>query len=165
MLGSITDNIAELADGWTLKTGLSAFFVLIQKSVGMPDSAAGVLFILLMADLFLGIARALKTDTFEGRKIVKGAWKFFRYWMAIAVFVMTDDCLAKAFPVIEIPLSDAFIAYLAINEAFSCLDHLAFFHMPVPPIFLRKLRRYRHEIEKVGGEPEPERPPHHKTED
>lgn len=164
MLESITDNIAELADGWTLKAGLSAFFVLVQKSVGMPDSAAGVLFILLMADLFLGIARALKTDTFEGRKIVKGAWKFFRYWMAIAIFVMTDDCLAKAFPVIEIPLSDAFIAYLAINEAFSCLDHLAFFHMPVPPIFLKKLRRYRHEIEKVGGEPDTERPPHHTTE-
>ena len=164
MLESITDNIAELADGWTLKAGLSAFFVLVQKSVGMPDSAAGVLFILLMADLFLGVARALKTDTFEGRKIVKGAWKFFRYWMAIAVFVMTDDCLAKAFPVIEIPLSDAFIAYLAINEAFSCLDHLAFFSIPVPPIFLKKLRRYRREIERSADD-EPERPPHHKAED
>lgn len=164
MLESITDNIAELADGWTLKAGLSAFFVLVQKSVGMPDSAAGVLFILLMADLFLGIARALKTDTFEGRKIVKGAWKFFRYWMAIAIFVMTDDCLAKAFPVIEIPLSDAFIAYLAINEAFSCLDHLAFFSIPVPPIFLKKLRRYRREIEHNVGD-EPERPPHRKAED
>lgn len=153
MLDTVMDNIQELADGWTLKAGLSAFLVLIQKSVGMPDSAAGMLFALLAADLFLGVARALKTDTFEGRKIVKGAWKFFRYWMAIAIFVMADDCLARAFPVIEIPLSDAFIAYLAINEAFSCLDHLAFFSIPVPPIFLKKLRRYRKEIEhNVGGE-------------
>lgn len=155
MLDTVMDNIQELADGWTLKAGLSAFLVLIQKSVGMPDSAAGMLFALLAADLFLGVARALKTDSFEGKKIVKGAWKFFRYWMAIAVFVMADDCLAKAFPVIEIPLSDAFIAYLAINEAFSCLDHLAFFSIPVPPIFLKKLRRYRKEIEHTVGEEGP----------
>lgn len=162
MLEAITDNLAELADGWELKGGLSLFFVLLQKSVGMPDSAAGMLFALLAADLFLGIARALKTDTFDGRKIIKGAWKFFRYWMAIAVFVMTDDCLAKAFTAIDIPLSDAFIAYLAINEAFSCLDHLAFFNIPVPPVFLRKLRRYRREIEHNGDEPkDKERPSHH----
>ena len=35
------------------------------------------------------------------------------------------------------------IAYLAINEAFSCVDHLAFFGMPVPEAFLRRLRNYR----------------------
>ena len=103
------------------------------------------LFLLLICDLALGVARAWKTDSFRGARITRGAFKFFRYWLAVAVFVMVDLTIKQAFPYVPVSLRDTFIAYLAINEAFSCIDHLAFFGMPVPDAFLKRLRKYRDE--------------------
>ena len=111
--------------------------------VGHPDSAAMLLFSLLLCDLALGASRAWKTHNFRGARITRGAFKFFRYWLAVAVFVMVDAVMKKAFPYAPVSLRDTFIAYLAINEAFSCVDHLAFFGMPVPEAFLNRLHDYR----------------------
>ena len=63
----------------------------------------------------------------------------------VAVFVMVDSAVKQAFPYVPVSLRDTFIAYLSINEAFSCIDHLAFFGMPVPEAFLKRLRKYRDE--------------------
>lgn len=127
----------------TLKAGLAFGTSWALAMVGHPDSAAMLLFSLLLCDLALGMTRAWKTNTFRGARITRGAFKFFRYWMAVAVFVLTDGAMKKAFPALPVSISDTFIAYLAINEAFSCVDHLAFFGMPVPEAFLKRLHNYR----------------------
>lgn len=127
----------------TLKTVLAFGASWALSMVGHPDSAAMLLFSLLLCDLALGASRAWKTHNFRGARITRGAFKFFRYWLAVAVFVMVDAVVKKAFPYAPVSLRDTFIAYLAINEAFSCVDHLAFFGMPVPAAFLNRLHNYR----------------------
>lgn len=143
MMQSTLDNLRELLQMPTLKAALAFCASWALEMVGHPDSAAMLLFSLLLCDLALGVVRAWKTDTFRGARITRGAFKFFRYWLAVAVFVMADGTMKKAFPMIPVSISDTFIAYLSINEAFSCVDHLAFFGMPVPEAFLKRLRNYR----------------------
>ena len=143
MIQSTIDNIRELLNLCAIKGFLAGFSAWGLSMVGHPDSAAVMLFYLLICDLALGISRSWKSDTFRGSRIVKGAFKFFRYWLVVAVFVLVDGAVTKAFPYIPVSICDAFIAYLAINEAFSCVDHLAFFGMPVPEAFLNRLRNYR----------------------
>ena len=143
MIQSTLDNLRELSQMPWLKTFLAFCASCALEMVGHPDSAAMWLFMLLICDLALGVVRAWKTNTFNGAKITRGAFKFFRYWLAVAMFVMTDGTMKKAFPMLPVSISDTFIAYLSINEAFSCVDHLAFFGMPVPESFLKRLRTYR----------------------
>ena len=143
MMQSTWENLHELYHMLGLKAALAVFASWALQMVGHPDSAAILLFYLLVFDLALGLGRAWKMNNIRGERLKRGAFKFFRYWIAVSVFVMADGTVKKAFPYIPISLSDTFIAYLAINEAFSCVDHLAFFGMPVPEPFLRRLRGYR----------------------
>ena len=145
MIQSTLDNLHELVQMPGLKAVLAFCASCALELVGHPDSAAMWLFMLLICDLALGVARAWKTDSFRGARITRGAFKFFRYWLAVAVFVMVDLTIKQAFPYVPVSLRDTFIAYLAINEAFSCIDHMAFFGMPIPEAFLKRLRKYRDE--------------------
>ena len=157
MMQSTLDNLRELFQMPTLKAALAFSASWALEMVGHPDSAAILLFSLLICDLALGLVRAWRTPgAFRGARLTKGAFKFFRYWLAVAIFVMADGTIKKAFPGIPVSLSDTFIAYLAINEAFSCVDHLSFFGMPVPEAFLSRLRNYREAClsgQLVGGNP------------
>lgn len=137
------EELRELANMGTLKAVLAVSGTWLLEMVGHPDSAARWLFYLMLADLALGLMRAWSEGSFKSGKLKSGAFKFFRYWVAVAVFVMADAAIKRAFPGLPVSLRDTFIAYLAINEAFSCVDHLAYFDMPVPEPFLRRLRHYR----------------------
>lgn len=143
MMQPTLDNLRELIQMPGLKASLALAASWALQMVGHPDSAAALLFSLLICDLTLGFCRAWKADTLRGSRIVQGAFKFFRYWIAVAVFVMADGTIKKAIPGLPVSISDAFIAYLAVNEALSCVDHLAFFGMPVPEAFLKRLRKFR----------------------
>lgn len=143
MMASILSELRELCSLATVKGVLAVLAAWAMEMVGHPDSAARWLFLLMVLDLCLGLARAWKRRQIRGRRLTRGAFKFFRYWLAVAVFVMADATLKKAFPAMPVSLRDTFIAYLAINEAFSCVDHLAFFGMPIPEGFLNRLRHYR----------------------
>jgi phage-related holin len=140
---SLLEDLQELATMPIVKAVLAALWYWVLEMVGHPESAARWLFYLMIADLLLGFGQAWKQNDIRGQKLKGGAFKFFRYWIAVAVFVMADAALIKAFPAMPVSLRDTFIAYLAINEAFSCIDHLSFFGMPVPEGFLRRLRNYR----------------------
>ncbi len=139
----IIDDLRELCTMPVAKSGLACVSAWALQMVGHPESAAASLFVLMLMDLFLGLMKAWKQESFQGRRLTRGAFKFFRYWLAVAVFVLADEPLKKAFPGMPLSLRDTFIAYLAINEAFSCIEKLAFFGMPVPEPFLRRLRNYR----------------------
>lgn len=140
---STLENLRELCQMPTLKAALALLASWAARMVGHPDSAALLLFWLLLFDFALGLGRAWRVGDIRARRLRQGAFKFFRYWLAVAVFVMADGSVKKALPISPLSLSDAFIAYLAVNEAFSCVDHLAFFGMPVPEALLSRLRRYR----------------------
>lgn len=143
MIQSTLENLRELCQMPTLKAALALLASWALEMVGHPESAALMLFWLLLCDFSLGFSRAWTLKDIRGEKLKSGAFKFFRYWLAVAIFVMADATIKKAFPSVPVSIRDTFIAYLAINEAFSCVDHLAFFGMPVPEPFLRRLRSYR----------------------
>ena len=154
MFASSIDNLRELCFMPGVKTALAFCASGILTLVGHPGSAALWLLALLICDLLLGTTRAWKTGVWRGWRITQGAFKFFRYWIAVVVFGMVDETIKQAFPYLPVSLRDTFIAYLAINETFSCVDHLAFFGMPVPEQFLLRLRGYREAClaGKWGGE-------------
>lgn len=144
MMQSSLDNLRELCTMPVAKSCLAGAATWALSMTGHPNSAAAMLLSLLICDFALGFSRAWVSHTLRGARIVRGAFKFFRYWMAVVVFVLADGAIEKAFGnFMPVSVSDAFIAYLAINEAFSCVDHLAFFGMPVPEPFLKRLRSYR----------------------
>lgn len=138
--------VNELGTMYGLKSALAAVWAFIAGAVGHPDSAAKWLVMLMLADFALGFFRAWKCRDIRAGKLKSGAFKFFWYWLTVAVFMWVDEAVRIAVPLVPVNLRDVFIAYLAVNEAFSCLDHLAFFRMPMPKPFIRRLRRYRHEI-------------------
>ena len=142
-MNSFIEDLRELCQMSALK-GLLAFGSTWGLTmVGHPESAAVWLLSLMVMDLVLGLARAWREGSLKGKRLTGGAFKFFRYWLAVSVFVMADAALIKAFPGMPVNLRDTFIAYLAINEAFSCIEKLAFFGMPIPEPFLKRLRNYR----------------------
>jgi phage-related holin len=113
------------------------------EMAGHPETAALSLLSLLMADLALGVIRSWRQQTFRGKRLVVGAFKFFRYWVAIALFVTADQALEKAIPGFDVNLSNFFIAYLSMNELGSCLEHLAYFGLPMPDPMKQRLQKYR----------------------
>lgn len=139
----LLDDLRELCTMPVAKSALACASTWALQMVGHPDSAAIWLCYLLIMDLALGLAKAWRQENIQKEKLKRGAFKFFRYWIAVSVFVMADNALKKAFPELPVSIRDTFIAYLAINEAFSCVEKLAFFGMPVPEPFLRRLRNYR----------------------
>lgn len=130
-----------------LKGVLALALTFLAKMVGHPGSAAKWLFALMVMDFVLGFSRAWRLKTIQAVKLRSGAFKFFWYWVAISIFVMADAAIQPAIPVATV-FRDSFIAYLAVNEALSCIDHLAYFHVPVPKSFLTRLRRFRHELDR-----------------
>ena len=142
-MNSFFEDLRELCQMPALKGLLAFASTWTLALVGHPESAAVWLLSLMVMDLALGLARAWREGSLKGKRLTGGAFKFFRYWLAVAVFVMADAALIKAFPALPVSLRDTFIAYLAINEAFSCIEKLAFFGMPIPEPFLRRLQNYR----------------------
>lgn len=142
-MNDFLNDLRELATMPTLKGVLALLYTLFLHTIGYPGSAADSLVILMLCDLALGFGKAWQLNNVRGAKLKCGAFKFFRYWLAVAVFVEVDIAILKALPATPISISHCFIAYLATNEAFSCLDHLAFFGVPIPESFLSRLRQYR----------------------
>lgn len=140
---ALLDDLRELCSMPAVKGGLAFVWTWMLALAGHPESAAVWLFSLMIMDLALGLGQAWKKGSLKGRRLTRGAFKFFRYWLAVAVFVMADAAIVKAFPGMPVSLRDTFIAYLSINEALSCVEKLAFFGMPVPDSFLKRLRHYR----------------------
>jgi len=151
MIQALLDDAQELANMPVLKAVFAALWCWCLDMVGHPESAARWLMYLMLIDLVLGLSRAWSLGSFKGKKLTNGAFKFFRYWLAVAVFVMVDASVARAFQGMPLSLRDTFIAYLSINEAFSCIDHLAHFGMPIPEPFVRRLRGYRDAALGNGG--------------
>jgi phage-related holin len=149
LLEVLKNNLQELTAAAALKGTLAAACAWFLEVAGYPETAALSLLYLLLADLGLGAVRAWMQRTFRGKRLVSGAFKFFRYWIAIALFVVADKALEKAITGFDVNLSNFFIAYLALNELGSCMEHLAFFGLPMPEAVKERLHKYREAL--AGG--------------
>lgn len=146
---------AETLSGYWNQLMQDVFFKSIASTIGavvagMFGGVAAlvtVLFLLLCCDFLLGFWRAWRRHCVSARKARAGVMKMFFY--AIAVFVMAAVEHAVRNCGAPLPVRDVFLAFLCVNEALSCLDHLAFFGVPVPARIRERLRSYR---EKILGE-------------
>lgn len=82
--------------------------------------------------------RAWVLNRISGRKMRAGAGKMFFYAVAVEHAVRQSG--------IPFPVRDFFLAFLCINEALSCMEHLAFFGVPFPRRLRERLRKYRDAI-------------------
>lgn len=149
MLDSALAWLQELVACPTLKALCAAVCSFSLQAVGHPDSAFLFLFYLMMADYLLGFVRAWKSNNIRRDKMIRGAYKFLFNWVSVALLVLVDKSLGKAFRMGALPyeLQDFYIAYLCIGEFFSCSAHLTFFGVRFPQAFMRKLDHYRLRIE------------------
>ncbi|MCC8067658.1 MAG: phage holin family protein [Clostridiales bacterium] len=146
----MTAFFANLYNELTCECGIKALLAFawsfILTSVGYPETAVIALLYLFAADFFLGFSRAWQSHSLRGDKICAGAYKLVAYWASIAIFVQADRVLLNAFP-FDVSLTNLLIAYLGVNEALSCLTHLQYFGLPVPEYFIKRLRKYKEQVE------------------
>lgn len=141
---AVMDRINDL-DFNFLKAVVAVIWAWILDSVGYPGSAITWLIMLCLFDFALGFIRALASSNVSGAKLRRGATKCVWYMCAVFIFGYVDNAVGIALP-LPVSIRDLFIAYLAVNEALSCVDHLAFFRVPIPEAFLKRLRRYRDQL-------------------
>jgi toxin secretion/phage lysis holin len=152
MIENVTEMAREFISWAGLKVVVAGGITFALELVGYPESAILWLFYLMVADFILGFSRAWKNGTPNRRKFYKGIGKFLFYGVSVALLVFVDRSLSVAFKADYLPyeLQDFYIAYLCIGEFVSCAGHLAFFGMPFPASFLRRLEQYRQRIEGEG---------------
>jgi phage-related holin len=149
MIEALIHDVHELSTSITIKAALAFIWTWISTRVGHPETAAASLFCLLMSDLLMGSIRAWQENRFRGRRLVSGAFKFFRYWITISIFIVADEAIVRALPAFDVNLTNFLIAYLALNELGSCIEHLAYYGMPMPQAVKERLRKYRETL--TGG--------------
>jgi phage-related holin len=148
LLERLVNNLQELSTAVALKGAFAAVCGWLLDTVGYPQTAVLSLAYLLLADLGLGSTRAWMQRMFRGRRLLAGALKFGLYFCAVALFMKADQTLAKVIDlksigIFDASLSDVFIAYLALNELGSCMEHLVFFGLPMPEGLKERLQKYR----------------------
>lgn len=123
---------------------ISSFGSILSSMLGGVATLVVVLFLLLACDFLLGFCRAWVLDRISGRKMRAGAGKMFFYAVAVLVMAAVEHAVRQSG--VPFPVRDFFIAFLCINEALSCMEHLAFFGVPFPRKLRGRLRKYRDAI-------------------
>ena len=123
---------------------VSSFGSIFSSMLGGVATLVVVLFLLLCCDFLLGFCRAWVLNRISGRKMRSGAGKMFFYAVAVIVMAAVEHAVRQSG--IPFPVRDFFLAFLCINEALSCMEHLAFFGVPFPRRLRERLRKYRDSI-------------------
>ena len=123
---------------------ISSFGSILSSMLGGVATLVVVLFLLLACDFLLGFCRAWVLDRISGRKMRAGAGKMFFYAVAVLVMAAVEHAVRQSG--VPFPVRDFFIAFLCINEAWSCMEHLVFFGVLFPRKLRGRLRKYRDAI-------------------
>lgn len=110
-----------------------------------------LLALLLCCDFVLGFLEAWKAATLNRRKGDEGAVKIVAYVVAVFVVAAAEHSMRLAG--FYIPFRDLFISFLCVNEALSCISHLAFFGVPFPSRLKEKLTLYRENLSEKKEKP------------
>lgn len=138
-----TERLIEgLGDGIAFKSGWAFVFGVVGAALGGVWPLVILLVFLLTVDFILGFARASRTGGWKSSKFAAGWMKYVFYPLAVFVMALAEEAIAQSAP-FRIPVRDMFVAYLCVNEALSCLEHLSFFGVPVPASIRDRLREYR----------------------
>jgi toxin secretion/phage lysis holin len=151
--------LAEALSEWTREMSLWASIKAVAAGgltvalelLGYPESAIIWLLYLVVADFILGFSRAWKMCTISPRKFYRGVSKTLLLFISVALIGFLDKSFSAAFKTeyLSYEIQDFYIIYLCIGQFLSCAGHLAFFGMPFPESFLKRLEQYRKHIEEA----------------
>lgn len=123
------------------KTACGVAFGSIAYLFGETQELAWLLLILIGMDFVLALIAAHRTGKeIQSSKAVKSAIKLTVYWILVSAGHLTEVAV-KVIPFID----DAIIAFLAVTELISIMEHIGDIGYVVPKRLLNKLEKFRDE--------------------
>ena len=134
-----------------LKTCATFGMAGVSWVVGGIDQLVTSLVLLMVFDFMLGFSRGYRERQVSGAKLKHGLMKFILYGVAVQIALQMQRTLFELDPTfmglrLSIALRDWLIAYLVLNEGLSCLDHLAYFRVPIPQRLVLRIKSYRDKL-------------------
>ena len=132
-----------LAALWPVKAGLAV----VAAWFSTEPTLLYWLVAMWCADLGFGLTEAFKRGKFSCRILKRGALKIPAYCLYVIMVAAVDACMEIAFHM-ELPVLEAFLAYLVAQESVSVMGHMIRLGLPVPPMVRRILLHGKMKIEK-----------------
>ena len=132
---------------WPVKASLAA----VATWLSTEPALLYWLVALWAADLCFGLWEAFKRSKFSCRVLKRGALKIPAYCLYVVLVAAVDSCIELAFHT-ELPILEAFIAYLVAQESVSVMGHMIRLGFPVPSMVRRILLHGKKKIEKQVDE-------------
>lgn len=140
-------NVFSFAFSWKVVAGvittiLSFFFDALLAKVFL------IVIVLTLIDCFLGYTRALKNNkAVVSRVMYRYGWKFAGYMIAASALFLMDSAMPPAVQGLTGWLDDFALAFFAVHEAISILEHLNEMGVPLPTKILGNLKKVREQID------------------
>ena len=156
MKGELVDQAIGWAAGLlTGKSGISglAGFGITVAAVwdGMPEPVSkllSALVIVMVLDMCLGVAAAIKEQRLSWAGTMKGLWKTLGYGGLIAFGVAIDLALQSLMPNVTAPFFVIWVlAWLTVKDGLSVLDHYATLGFPLPKGLRKMLRSFKRRLD------------------
>lgn len=148
--GVMTEHIVD----WTYYTQALTYLWPVKASVAAVATWLSTepmllwwLLAMIAADFVFGLAEAFKHNSLSYRMLRRGAMKIPVYCLYIFLVGALDACVAIAFR-IDMPVLEAFIAYLVMQEFVSVTRHLTKLNCHVPPIMKRIAHKGKAKMER-----------------
>lgn len=125
-----------------LKAVLSILYSWFAYLIWWFDTMVQGLYVLLILDFILGFGNAWKNHTISKKKMQLGIVKIIAYSVTLIVIHYADIATFSA-DIFWVWIREAWVWYLAVNEALSCLKYLWNFWVPLPAWLILRLEWYR----------------------
>ena len=129
-----------------IKTVLTVIIWFIATLIGWFTILIKALFLLLIIDFILWFTLAWINHNISRKKLNYWIWKIVAYCIALIVLNLTSIAILN-FNINGFWLLEFGIAYLALNEAISALNHLSRLWVPIPIAIVNKLEKYKSDLD------------------
>ena len=159
-IGDIVYYFNTLLDNWEVRLSFGMVIGWLAGLIGLNAEILATLTSFMFFDYFVGLLAAVKTRTFSWFVFVRGASKFFAYYVTLhlvgTIEIYLPPFFAQWFPVLNITIS-----YLFLIEAGSIVRHLSVLGVVFPPLVLHIVEKSKTKLEdavknKLDGNSMPE---------
>jgi phage-related holin len=133
---AMVDYTSKAASGWYYKLLASPVFIAYGHLFGGDGYVLVAFCIVLLVDLFVGMARAVKNKCFQFRRLNLWLVKLVSYALCLGVVGVLNGAAEHGWGV-NIPMLDTVLIILIASEAISIFENLHEIGCYVPPVLLR----------------------------
>jgi len=143
----------QLFSDITIKAICSTLCTCLSWLVGGYDMALLAIFVLMIADLALGITLALRDGTYNNPRVVRGFLKFILYGVVVAVSNMVDITIEQGnFPAVLAKFREFVVFWFAVTEFISITKHLTRMGVRIiPKKLVERLQFYQDNYDPISG--------------